>query len=146
MREPYAWQEKWKFPGTLSISKNPFILHPFLLFMSLTILAIFSSSFMCLSLYYSFSGIVIFFRLSSTLTKCTFKIFYTSSERKEQGYLGKAMSICTFNFWARCFWSIIRSLSVFTSQNSRIDMVQRKSRRLIETTEMHAPETVPSLY
>ncbi len=53
------------------------------------------------------------------------------------------MSTNTFNFSARCFWSIMRSLSIFGETKFMIDIVHRKMSNPIDTTEMHAPDTVP---
>lgn len=49
----------------------------------------------------------------------------------------------TFNFSAKCFWSIIKSLSILGAVKFMIDIAQRKTSTPIETTEMQAPETVP---
>lgn len=49
----------------------------------------------------------------------------------------------TLSFSAKCFWSIMRSLSILGAEKLRTDIKQRKNSRAMEETEMHAPETVP---
>lgn len=56
------------------------------------------------------------------------------------------MSIFTLSFSARCFWSIIRSLSTHGDMKVITDIEHRKTSNPMAETEMQAPETVPSLY
>ena len=56
------------------------------------------------------------------------------------------MSMYTGSFYPKCFWSIIKSESILGETKFTIDMIVKKTSMPIETTEMHAPENVPSLY
>lgn len=53
------------------------------------------------------------------------------------------MSTWTLSFWLRCFWSIIKSLSIVGYLNLMKADAIKKIRRPIADTEIHAPEIVP---
>lgn len=93
--------------------------------------------------YLSFYGRLILTRFYWTLTKWTLSTFSTSSDKKEHGYRLNSISICTVNFWSRCFWSMIRSLSTEGTWNSSTADVTKNIRRLIAAIEIQAPEIVP---
>lgn len=94
----YAWLEKWKLPGTLSISKIPTILHPLFCFRSSLILYVFCAEFMWESVYISvFSGRMNFFICSWILVAWSLRLFWMSNESMEQGTFGNSMSILTLH-------------------------------------------------
>ena len=140
----YPWQEKWKLPGTRSISNHPLIRHPLLALKSFWIRRFFSSR-SSVSIYILPLGISYFNIVLPTFTSCTFRIFSMSRLSMEQGYFGKLISMFTLSFWSKCSWSMIKSLpSLGLKWPSTVTVISMANTPM-ETTEMQAPDTVPSL-
>jgi hypothetical protein len=72
--------------------------------------------------------------------------FSKSSDSNEHGKNGNYMSILTLSLSWLCLASTIMSLKICGDMNDEIALNERIASKDIETTEMQAPETVPSAY